>query len=79
MNSTLLDNVHGFLNRRSVVQDVDWWLNVGVVPISVSSHPSMGVNSTATVGLRDFPESVILQLGAAPTSTIAIGSGEASD
>ena len=45
----------------------------GVTPASSSSQFSIGVTSTATVGPKLDPPPVMLQLGAAPISTIATG------
>src|SRR5215471_3888352 len=74
MNSFLSDNIHGFLNKRSVVHSVECRLNSGVTPASSSSQFSIGVNSTATVGPKLDWASVKLRSAAAPSSMTAAGS-----
>src|SRR5579871_4539703 len=71
ISSTFFDKLHGFLKRRSVTHSVEDRLKVGVTPSSSSSQFSIGVISTAAVGLMDAPDPVKLTLGAPPISTIA--------
>src|SRR6202008_4941728 len=74
MNSILGERVQGFLKRRSVLHSVEWRLNSGVTPASSSSHFSIGVTSTATVGPKLELPSVRLRSAAAPSSTTATDS-----
>lgn len=61
MNSTLFESVHGFLNKKSAFHSVEWRVNSEVMPPSSSSHFSIGVISTATVGPKlDTPSLVLL-------------------
>src|ERR1700678_3017590 len=78
MNSTLLDSVQGFLNRRSRLHSIEWRLNKDVTPASNSSHFSIGVNSIAAVGPKLDALSVSARLPAPPNSRIAAGSGSLS-
>src|SRR5579864_8744959 len=78
MNSTFFESVQGFLNRRSTSHSVEWRLKIGVTPASSSSHFSMGVTSTATVGATFDPPEVIFQPAAAPSSTTATSLGSLS-
>src|ERR1700741_1164083 len=71
MNSILGERVQGFLKRRSVLHSVEWRLNSGVTPASSSSHFSIGVTSTATVGPKLELPSVRLRSAAPPSSTTA--------
>jgi hypothetical protein len=50
MTSAFFERVQGFLNRTSVPYSVERREKLGVTPISISSQPSIGSNSTATVG-----------------------------
>src|SRR5580700_6277016 len=74
MNSTFFERVQGFLNRRSVFHSVECLLKSGVTPASSSSHFSIGVTSTATLGPKLDPPSLIFQLAAPPSSTMVVGS-----
>src|SRR5580700_9423883 len=74
MNSAFFDSVQGFLNRRSVSHSVECRLKSGVTPASSSSHFSIGVTSTATVGPKLAPAPVTLWEAAPPTSTTAASS-----
>src|SRR6516164_9790899 len=74
MNSTLSDKVQGFLRRRSALHSVERLLNNGVTPPSSSSHFSIGVTSTATVGPRPQPPPLTFQLVAPPSSITATDS-----
>src|SRR5580693_7828324 len=74
IKSTLFDSVQGFLNSRSTSHSVVCLLKSGVTPASSSSHFSIGVTSTATVGPKAEPPSLTFQLAAPPNSTMAAGS-----
>src|SRR5579872_1441019 len=74
INSTVRESVQGFLNKRSVDHSVVCWPRLGVTPASSSSHFSIGVTSTATVGPKLAVRSLRFQLGAAPISITATSS-----
>src|ERR1700761_7601822 len=78
MNSNFGDMVQGFLNRTSVLHSVEWRLNSGVTPASISSQCSIGVNSTAAVGPKLDLLSVRLRSAAPPSSTTAASFGSLS-
>src|SRR5215469_6999915 len=74
MNSTFGDIVQGFLNKRSVLHSVECRLKSRVTPASSSSHFSIGVTSTATVGPNPDPPPLTFQLAAPPSSRTATDS-----
>src|ERR1035438_6217549 len=74
MNSSFFERVQGFLKRRSVSHSVEWRLKTAVTPASSSSQFSMGVTSTAAVGLKLDPQPLVFQPAAPPSSSIAAGS-----
>src|SRR5579884_902332 len=74
INSTVLERVQGFLNRRSLPHSVVCPPKVGVTPASISSQCSTGVISMATVGPALDDQSRRFQLPAAPISRTAISS-----
>src|SRR5665213_548606 len=78
MNSTFLESVHGFLNRRSASHSVECRAKSEVMPASSSSHLSIGVTSTATVGPKLEAALPVLQPAAPPSSTIAAAAGSLS-
>src|SRR6516162_11487087 len=78
MNSILGERVQGFLKRRPMLHSVEWRLNSGVTPTSSSSHFSIGVTSTATVGPKLELPSERLRSAAPPSSTTATSFGSLS-
>ncbi len=72
MNSTVLDRVQGFLNRKSVSHSVWPCWNSGPVPASSSSQFSTGVTSTAADGPKPAPPPFRLYSAVAPISRVAI-------
>src|SRR6516162_10839468 len=74
MNSILGERVQGFLKRRPMLHSVEWRLKSAVTPASSSSHFSIGVTSTATVGPNPDPPPLTFQLAAPPSSRTATDS-----
>src|SRR5579862_4329432 len=78
MNSNFGDMFQGFLNKTSVLHSVACRLNSGVIPASISSQCSIGVNSTAAVGPKLELPCVTLRSAAPPNSTTATSFGSLS-
>ncbi len=74
MISTRRDRVKGFLNSRSKSHSVWPRLNRGATPPSISSQPSIGVNSAASDGPAPTGPPFTPRSAAAPSSRIAAGS-----
>src|SRR5215469_6721495 len=73
MTSAFFERVQGFLNRTSVPHSVEYREKLGVTPISISSQPSIGSNSRATVGPPFDVRSVRFRPAEAPISRTAVG------
>src|SRR5580658_5704055 len=74
MNSAFEDSVQGFLKRKSVSHSVEFRVKKGETPASISSQSSIGVVSAARFGAKLAAPPVVVQLVAAPSSRMTLGS-----
>src|ERR1700733_23362 len=79
MNSAFGDSVQGFLKRKSVSHSVEFRVKKGEMPTSISSRSSIGVVSAARLGAKLAAPPVVVQLVAAPSSRMTLGSSSSGD